>query len=299
MSPRIRTAPVVFVTGKGGVGKTTVAAALALEAAGGGERAVLVELRDGEAGARALGDGRGQVEHAVVRLDEAVQDAVAGLLGSRTLARLLVRHWVVRRLVAAAPGVSELGALEAIRARADRGGFDRMVVDLPSAGHAVGWLKVASAVARFARIGPFHDLARRIDELVRDPARSTIVVVALPEPLVLRETAELCDSLDREIGRRPELLIVNRVPIDDGPAATEAARALAGADDAAPAAREVLELLESREARVAWARTALGEASALSAGSRIELPEGPADPGPRELVDWLRAAVARGSPCPA
>ncbi|MBI2895005.1 MAG: PhoH family protein [Deltaproteobacteria bacterium] len=298
MGARVRTAPVVFVTGKGGVGKTTVAAALALDAARGGGRSLLVELRDPEAGARALGASLGQIEHVVVKPGDAVVDAVAGLLGSRVLARLLVRHWVVRRLVAAAPGVSELAALEAIRALAARGGFERMVVDLPSAGHAIGWLKVASAVARFARIGPFHDLASRVDELVRDPDRSTIVVVALPEPLVLGETRELCDSLEREIGRRPEVLIVNRVPADDGPA-TRALGDLVAADETGPAAHQVLALLEARAARVEWARAALNEASELVASRRIELPEGATDPSPRELVDWLDAAVANGSPCPA
>ena len=81
-------ASAVFVTGKGGVGKTTVAAGLALAAAEADGGAVFVEFGDGEAGRRALGDKPRRLSHVAIRPDQAVLAAAAPLFGSATLAKL-------------------------------------------------------------------------------------------------------------------------------------------------------------------------------------------------------------------
>lgn len=281
-------APVVFVTGKGGVGKTTVAAALALESASRGVRSAYVEFGDGESGARALATAAGRVEHVVVRPDEAVLTAAGTLLGSKTLARILVGHPAIRRLLSAAPAVHELVGLEWVRRLEATGTLGRIVVDLPASGHAIGWLRVAAGVARFARVGPFHEMARGVDAMVRAGARSAVIVVTLAEPLVLRETRELVASLAAEIGRGPALLVVNRVPPVDPAAARDEVASLL---DAHPAAREVAAMFEARRAARRDAESALGELGQLADVARAELPEHVVDPDAPEVLAWLRDAT--------
>jgi len=85
--PLLDLAPVIFVTGKGGVGKTTVAAALATAIAKLEGRARLVEFGDGESGSRVLGAGVNGVEHAVLEAEAALYRASRRLSGSKTVAR--------------------------------------------------------------------------------------------------------------------------------------------------------------------------------------------------------------------
>jgi anion-transporting ArsA/GET3 family ATPase len=291
----LRMPPLVLVTGKGGVGKTTVAAALALESARRGERAVLVEFGDGEAGKRSLGEHASSVAHEVVSFDAALLDAVAQMLRSRMLAKVLVGHSAVRRLVRAAPGLAELVKLERVRELLASGRFARVVVDLPASGHAVGWLRVASAIARFASVGPLHELGRRVEATIHDAARTAVVVVTLAEPLVLRETAELCTTLGAELGRAVDLVAVNRVPTADPPGALGELEALGGVVGAGELAR----MLEVRRAAVAEATRALEPSGAAFAAAIARIPEQPSDPDPAELIAALAAARPEPMACRA
>src|SRR6516162_9234947 len=105
-------ARIVFVTGKGGVGKTTVAAGLAAHA--GPSQGVLVEFGDGEAGKRALGGRSAMVEHLVVRAEDALARAAAPLFGSGLLARIVLGNFAVKRFLAAAPAIREVAMLETV-----------------------------------------------------------------------------------------------------------------------------------------------------------------------------------------
>jgi Mrp family chromosome partitioning ATPase len=98
-------APAVLVMGKGGVGKTTVAAALATLEAETRGRAVLVEFGDGESGRRALGAAHRGVEHLVITPAEAIQRGATPLFGSATLAKLALGNFAMRPLLRAAPAL--------------------------------------------------------------------------------------------------------------------------------------------------------------------------------------------------
>src|SRR5690606_35009839 len=102
-SRRSSLAPVVLVTGKGGVGKTTVAASLAVLHAEAHGAATLVELGDGQSGKRALRGCRARVEHIVLRPDEALQRGAAPLFGSALLAKLALGNFAMKPLLRAAP----------------------------------------------------------------------------------------------------------------------------------------------------------------------------------------------------
>jgi hypothetical protein len=132
--------------------------------------------------------------------------------------------------------------------------------------------------------------------MIRDPARSSVVVVTLPEPLVLKETAELCAALKTEVGRRADLIAINRVPVEDPPGALEALRQVAVAGG--PAA-ELLPLYEMRQTARLIARRAISEATALDLGRTIELPETATDPEPLDFAAWIDTILHRGEACRA
>jgi anion-transporting ArsA/GET3 family ATPase len=128
--------------GKGGVGRTTIAAALAVLNAERYGAAVLVEFGDGASGRRALGGAHPEVEHVVIRPDEALRRGATPLFHSATLARLALGNFAMRPLVRAAPAVRELAMLESVRQVCAERPRVRVVVDMPATGHSVAWLRV-------------------------------------------------------------------------------------------------------------------------------------------------------------
>jgi anion-transporting ArsA/GET3 family ATPase len=202
---------ITLVTGKGGVGKTTVAAGLAAGAALRDGKAVFVEFGDGESGKRALEGARGVI-HRVVEPHDAMERAVTGLLGSKLLAKVFLGNFAVKPMLRAAPALRELAMLECVRLFADEAGDKRMVVDLPATGHGLAWMRLPTLMRDLFASGPLHDLSDRVTRRLLSPESSSIVVVSLPERLVLLETLELCESLSTGLGLRIAALIVNRVP---------------------------------------------------------------------------------------
>ena len=200
----------VLVMGKGGTGKTTIAAALGLAAARRGRRTVVVEVAQQQ---RLLGLFRkGSRGHEEVRLardlfglsvdpQRAMEEWLRHQLRSGTLAGMLGGSRIFQLLTAAAPGVTELVTMGKIwdLAQLDRrtGGsvFDIAIVDAPATGHGLGLLRAPGTYARIARAGPVARQASRIDQFTRDPASTAIIAAALPEEMPVAETLELEDQL--------------------------------------------------------------------------------------------------------
>ena len=279
-------APVVLVLGKGGVGRTTVAAGLAVLAAGTQGRAAYVEFGDGASGRRALAGAPRGIEHLVIRSADALQRAAASLFGSSLLARLALGNFAMRPLVRVAPAVREVAVLEAVRqVAAERPGV-RVVVDMPATGHSVAWLRLPRQGLEFLGPGPVREFCARLASELLAPARSSIVVVTLPERLVLEETRELCASIAQEAGLAVDRVAVNRLPVGLPPEALEAARALARRPGAVGIAATALAgILEGRDAAAAEARAAL---AVIGQRAVWRLPEAPHDPPAREVAAWLR-----------
>jgi anion-transporting ArsA/GET3 family ATPase len=204
----------VVVTGKGGTGKTTVAAALGLAAARHGRRAVVCEV-GGQSRVPALVDG------AVATTTIDAQRALEEWLGRqlpRRLVQVLARSGAFSGFVAAAPGARELVTVtkawelgEARRWRRDALPFDTVVLDAPASGHGVGLLRTPRTFADIARIGPIASQARQVDEALRDPRRCAVVAVALPSELAVSETLELHARMTDRLGRGLDAVIVNAV----------------------------------------------------------------------------------------
>ncbi len=203
----------IFITGKGGAGKTTLAAALGLAAARQGKRVVLCEV----AGHDRLPELVPELTTVSVEAEEAKQEWLRYQLKSRTLAGVLGGSRLFGYLTAAAPGLSELVTIGKVwdLAQLERrtGGtvFDVAIVDAPATGHALAMLRSPSTFAAVAGVGPVGRHAETIDRSLRDPAHTAVVTAALPEEMPVNETAEFERALKRELDMDVDAIVVNAV----------------------------------------------------------------------------------------
>lgn len=216
---------IVFVLGKGGVGRSTVAAALAVLASERGERALVVEWTLAEAiapwfGAAPAGTTPREVAPGLwvmnFHLDAVLRQYFVDHLGLGRFYRHVVDGPHVRPLVEAAPGIAELmfvGHLWWLTtlAEAEAGlRFDRVIVDAPATGHGASLLEMPALLASLGASGLLALEVERVVTMMADPARVGALVVALPEELVVDETLELVPRVSRALGRPPLLALVNR-----------------------------------------------------------------------------------------
>ena len=285
-------APVVLVVGKGGVGKSTVAAGLAVLEAQNRGSSVLVEFGDGEAGRRNL-VGLPGVRHVALDGDEALRRASGPLFGSAVLAKLVLDNFAMRPLVRAAPGVKEIALLEAVRQTHVKHPDVRVVVDMPATGHSVAWLRAPRQGRDFLGSGPLFELCDRLARELVAPGRLSVLVVTLPERLVIEETLELCAAIGQETALEVDRVVVNRVPRALPPQALGDARALAARlGPHAATAVALVDVLRAREEASAAALAAVEELSCRRCPS-WSLPLAAADPTAAQAAEWLRAEGAK------
>jgi anion-transporting ArsA/GET3 family ATPase len=240
----------VVVTGKGGVGKTTVAAALGLIAARAGKRTVICEVAEQERLSDLFGvDASGHEErelaanlHTVsVDPELAKEEWLRYQLKSGTLAGVLRGSSVFRYLSAAAPGLSELVTigkvwdLAQLERRTGGSVFDLAIVDAPATGHGMAMLRAPSTYGSVARVGPIRRQALQIDAFLRDRGRTGVVVVALPEEMPVNETLELERRLGEEMEMTIDRAVVNAL-YPQRFTGEDAKRLRAAAGDGTPAA---------------------------------------------------------------
>ena len=216
----------VFVTGKGGVGKTTVALAFAIAAARDGRRTILCETAGQARAASIFGRTAGPPGAEVPLADRlwttsidphrALEEWAARQIGSRRLVGVLSHSHAFGAFVNAAPGARELVTITKAweLGRADRWdrharGYDVVVVDGPASGHGVGMLRTPRTFAEIARVGPIASQARSVTQLLEDPSRSALLAVAHAAEMPVSETLELEGRLGRELGRDLDAIVVN------------------------------------------------------------------------------------------
>jgi len=202
----------LLVTGKGGTGKSTVVAALALLSARRRGRAVAAEV---SANPRLAGlVGNGTVRSVNIDLEKAVAPALGRLTGMPAIAAAVVRNRALLSFIRTSPAVREMILLDELRDLVERSARERtpVVLDLPATGHALSFLDTPRAVRRMLRVGPLAQIARRAEELLLDRNRTGLVAVALPEELPVNETIELVRRA-RDMGLGSEVVVVNQVPV--------------------------------------------------------------------------------------
>lgn len=218
----------VLVTGKGGVGKSTVAAAVAWQLADAGRRVLLLEVDPRESlhpllGVAPSGGVAVPVTPALtlqsLRPRQVVDREIVERVPFGWIARQVLGSPIYRHFVDGAPGLEPLAVLEHLRRQLESG-FDQVVVDAAATGHALAQLRAPRLVAEAVRSGPFARLAGRLAGLVADPRRTRAVLVTLAEEMAVEETGELAATLREEIGLEPALLVVNQlIPALPAPAA--------------------------------------------------------------------------------
>jgi len=215
----------LFFTGKGGVGKSTMAAATALLAARTGRKVLLVEVD-------AKGDVPAQFEQKAVGFTP--REVYPGVLAMamdteaslREYLRVSMRVPIIGKLgplarvfdfvATAAPGVKEILTIgkimwevrESIEGRADH---DIVIVDAAATGHIVSQLGAADAIQELVDVGPLRDQTRWLSELIADPLVTAVNVVTTPEEMPVTETIELVARLRAEVDVPLGAVIVNRV----------------------------------------------------------------------------------------
>lgn len=215
----------VFVTGKGGVGKTTVAVAMGLRAAAAGKRTIVCEVAAQENASRIfdhteVGFHEVEMEENLWSIsidpDESMREYVLLQLKVRAMRDLLFRSRIFNYLAAATPGLKELVTIGKIweLAQLDRKvksgrKYDLVIVDAPATGHGIGFLQTPRTFAAIARVGPIHTQAQRLDRLITDHEHTGTAIVALPEEMPVNESAALEHDLRHEVGIAVDRVYLN------------------------------------------------------------------------------------------
>lgn len=217
----------LFVSGKGGVGKTVTTATLALYAFRRRKRVLVVELSPYGRICEFLGGPEPTAEPAeiqphleLVRIDprRALEDFLQSILPIRALRQRLLHSRSFSILTAAAPGIEEFLALAKIaefeRMRAGihrRPRYDVIIVDAPATGHSLPLLSTARTLMEMLPIGPIGKTAGELNRLLADPRRTAAVIVTIAEEMAVNETIEMTAELSRAGALTVGPVIVNAV----------------------------------------------------------------------------------------
>jgi anion-transporting ArsA/GET3 family ATPase len=217
----------VFVTGKGGVGKTTVSYALGLAAAARGKRVIVCEIAEQERGSALfdrdpigfreteISDGLWSIS---IDPDRMVREYLEVLLPVKAMASLLYRSNLFTYLAAATPGLQEVVTMgkawelaqDQRRSPEETRTYDQVIVDAPATGHGLGFLESPGTFRRIAQVGPLAHQASRIESTITDQDQTGVAIVATPEEMAVNESGGLATALG-EAGIALDALFVNGI----------------------------------------------------------------------------------------
>lgn len=220
----------VIVAGKGGVGKTTVSAALARAAALAGLSTLVIEV-EGRSGLPAmfgraelgcdeivLSPGGGAEDAADVRARTVTPDeALLEYLKDHGLSRIskrLVSSGALDVVATAAPGIKDILVLGKVKQLERSETADLVVLDAPAAGHAITFLQSARGLLDAVRVGPINAQARDVLDLLEDHKRCQVMLVTIPEETPVNEAVETAYSLEDRVGVSLGPIVVNGVYAD-------------------------------------------------------------------------------------
>jgi len=210
----------LFVTGKGGVGKTSIAASLALLASQQGRRTLVCEI-----------DAKGDLADAFESgpLTFSPRELAPNLLGMamdteqslREYLKLQLRVPMLGRIgplartfdfvADAAPGVKEILTVGKLCYEVRERTYDLIVVDASATGHVIGQLAAPQAINELVKVGRVRDQTRWMVDILSDPAQTAAVIVSAPEEMPVSETLELAGRLKAETDVRLAAVMVNKV----------------------------------------------------------------------------------------
>ena len=217
---------ILIVAGKGGVGKTTVAASLAIAAARRGRKVCVAEVDRKGTLTRLLGGANSGYEP--VELTSGVwgvnivpEDALAEYLEvqyhMRRISRAFTSTHFLDYIATAAPGLKDILVLGKIwylekgRSTGAKHEFDTIIVDSPAAGHMLTFLSAPMGLSDAVRVGPIRRQARWLMEMLQDPSRTRVHLVTIPEEMPVAETLETREALKTRIGMNCGPVFANAV----------------------------------------------------------------------------------------
>jgi anion-transporting ArsA/GET3 family ATPase len=210
----------VFVTGKGGVGKTSVAAALAELAARSGRRTLVCEMDAKGALADALGASSlafepTEVEAGLFAMAMNTEDSL------REYLRLFVKVPLIGKIgplartfdfvADAAPGVKEILAVGKLCHEVRERRYDLVVVDAEATGHIVAQIGAPQVIRKLVQVGMVRDQTDWMLDILNDPDITGVAIVTTPEEMPVTEALDLIDRLEPETGVRPTAVVANRI----------------------------------------------------------------------------------------
>jgi anion-transporting ArsA/GET3 family ATPase len=274
------TSRVMVVAGKGGVGKTTVTATIAVAAARAGRNVLIVEV-EGKSGLTAAFD-LPTLRYDEIDLAEGIRarsltpdEALIEYLvdhGMRRISKRLAASGALDVVATAVPGMRDILVLGKIKQLEQRREADLILVDAPAAGHAVTFLMSPAGLLDAVRVGPVRKQAQDVVEMLRDGARCQVLLVTVPEETPMNELIDTAFALEDRVGIQLGPVVVNAcAPEPPGP------RDLGDEPEAA-----------AIEAALAWARNrwSLQQAQIARLATRLPLPQ-------IQLPNLATAAITR------
>jgi anion-transporting ArsA/GET3 family ATPase len=210
----------LFVTGKGGVGKTTMAAALGTLAAEAGKRTLVCEV-DAKGNladffeAGPTGFAPTQISERLFAMSMDTEESLKEYLSLQLKMPVLARIGSLARtfdfVATAAPGVREILTVGKLAWEVREGHYDLVVVDASASGHIVGQLAAPEAIKELVQVGLVRDQTGWMLDILGDAERTGVVIVAAPEEMPVQETIELAARLEAETVVDLAAVVVNRV----------------------------------------------------------------------------------------
>jgi anion-transporting ArsA/GET3 family ATPase len=296
----------VIVSGKGGVGRTTVAAALARAAADSGKRVLIAQTHSAERLGRLFGRAH-DVGDAIATLAPSI-DAVnmtpqtalheygVMVLRSEFVTRTLFENRAARGFLGAIPGLDAYAMLgkawwHTTEMLAGRPRYDLVILDGPASGHATLMLRIPQSILDAMPKGPLGRDARAMRDLLSDPTRAAMVIVTLAEELPAREAAELAAAARGRLQIPLGPLVVNALPPADlsGPEVAAVLERVPSGGTSDPDLDATLHMAATARAHRRVADQMLARLARDPGGPIVTLPRLPtADIGPAEIATLAR-----------
>jgi anion-transporting ArsA/GET3 family ATPase len=210
----------LFVTGKGGVGKTTIAAALALLASQHGKKTLACEI-DAKGNmadffeTAPTGYKPREVQPNLFAMsmdtEESLDEYLRLQLRLPALARIGPLARAFEFVATAAPGVREILTVGKPVWEVREGNYDLVVVDAPASGHIVSQLAAPQAINELVQVGLVRQQTGWLIEVLGNPAVTGLVIVTTPEEMPVNETIELAGRVEDETDVDLAAIVVNRV----------------------------------------------------------------------------------------
>lgn len=207
----------LIVSGKGGVGKTTVALTLGQLAAKQGKKTLIAEINSAEKISQIFQIkpiGYKEIELKknlfAINIDphSAFHEYVLEQIRSETIYHFVFENNLVKNFLDATPGLNsllEIGKVWALTERdkdktGEKSKYDLVIVDAPATGHGLALLQVPQIVASAVRVGPIRTKADNIVQLLKDKAKTLLLIVTLAEEMPVNEAIEMLNQAEEKVG---------------------------------------------------------------------------------------------------